>query len=488
MDQHDLIVIGAGPGGYVAAIRAAQLGLKVACVEGEPMLGGTCLRIGCIPSKVLLESSERFAETQTALKEHGIGVSGVELDLGRMLARKDQIVAGLTKGVEALFKKNNVTRYLGHGRIVGPGRVDVTPRTAGGEATEQRSDGATKGEGPSELQARYVIVATGSTSAPLKGIELDFDRIGTSTEALAYPAVPRHLVVIGAGYIGLELGSVWRRLGAKVTVLEYLDRILPGMDEELAAEALKLLKRQGLEFRLGARVTAARLRNRADKRRSDEIGACIVEAEGMDALHCDRVLLAVGRLPNTGNLGLESVGIQPDDKGRIPVNAHFATSAPGVYAIGDVIRGPMLAHKAEDEGVACVEHIVRGYGHVNYDAIPGVCYTAPEIAAVGQTEEQLKLAGTTYRKGVFQFRGNGRARALGHIDGRVKILADARTDRILGVHIIGPRAGDLIAEAATAIEFGASSEDLARCSHAHPTLAECLKEAALAVADRAIHA
>jgi dihydrolipoamide dehydrogenase len=464
MGHHDLIVIGAGPGGYVAAIRAAQLGLNVACVEQEPALGGTCLRVGCIPSKALLESSERFAEARAELKNHGVVAGDIGLDLATMLRRKDQVVGLNTKGIDALFKKNKITRYLGRGRLAGPGRVDVieTP----------------KGAGPTELQAKYVIIATGSKSAPLRSVELDYDRIGTSTEALAYPAVPKRLVVIGAGYIGLELGSVWRRLGAQVTVFEYLDRILPGTDADIAAEALKLFKRQGLEFRLGARVTGAR---------KNGLG-CIVELEGVEPIGCDRVLLAVGRVPNTDDLGLETVGIKPDAKGRIPVDDHFATTAPGIFAIGDVIRGPMLAHKAEDEGIACVEHIVTGYGHVNYDAIPGVCYTEPEIAGVGRTEEQLKAEGRAYRTGVFHFRGNGRARALGHIDGKVKILADAQTDRILGVHIIGPRAGDLIAEAAVAIEFGASSEDLARCSHAHPTLAEALKEAALAVDARAIHA
>ena len=472
MKQHDLIVIGAGPGGYVAAIRAAQLGLNVACVEREAALGGTCLRVGCIPSKALLESSERFAEARGELKDHGVKVSNVELDLATLLKRKDQVVGMNTKGVEALFKKNKVTRYLGQGRIVGPGRVDVEA------GTEARRHAGTKTDATDQLAAKHIIIATGSKSAPLKGVELDYDRIATSTEALAYSEVPGHLVVIGAGYIGLELGSVWRRLGAQVTVLEYLDRILPGMDDELATEALKLLKRQGLEFRLGCRVTAAR---------KDGAG-CVVECEGAEPVRCDRVLLAVGRLPNTDDLGLDSIGLKLDEKGRVPVDEHFATAAAGVYAIGDVIRGPMLAHKAEDEGIACVEHIVSGYGHVNYDAIPGVCYTEPEIAAVGKTEEQLKSAGVAYRKGVFPFRANGRARALGHIDGKVKILADAKTDRILGVHIIGPRAGDLIAEATVALEFGASSEDVARCSHAHPTLAECLKEAALAVDGRAIHA
>lgn len=461
MNQHDLIVIGAGPGGYVAAIRAAQLGLKVACVEQEKALGGTCLRIGCIPSKALLESSERFAAAQHDLAEHGVKLSGVELDLSALMKRKGKVVDGLTKGIDALFKKHKITRYLGHGRLAGPGRVDV----AGTDST-------------TELQAKHILIATGSTSAELPGVELDHDRIGTSTQALAYGEVPRHLVVIGAGYIGLELGSVWRRLGAQVTVLEYLDRILPGTDDEIAKEALKLFKRQGLKFHLGARVTAARVKGKQ----------CLVEYEGAKPLECDRVLLAVGRVPNTADLGLDAVGIQLDERGRIPVDEHFATSAAGVYAIGDVIRGPMLAHKAEEEGIACVERIVAGYGHVNYDAIPGVCYTEPEIASVGKTEEQLEEAGVEYHKGVFHFRGNGRARALGHVDGKVKVLADARTDRILGVHIIGPRAGDLIAEAAVAIEFGASSEDLARCTHAHPTLAEALKEAALAVAGRSLHA
>ncbi len=464
MKQHDLIVIGSGPGGYVAAIRAAQLGLNVACVEMVKALGGTCLRIGCIPSKALLESSERYAAARHGLAEHGVKVAGVELDLRTMLSRKDKIVAGLTKGVEGLFKKNGVTRYLGRGRIVAPGQVNVEPT----------SDAA-----PAEtLAAKHIIIATGSRSADLPGVKPDGQRIGTSTEALSYMEVPRHLVVIGAGYIGLELGSVWARLGAKVTVLEYLDYILPNTDSEIAAEALKLLKRQGLEFRLGSRVTAAR--TEGDK--------CIVEAEGAAPVECDRVLLAVGRAPYTEGLGLDAVGIKLDGKGRIPVDDSFATGVPGIYAIGDAIRGPMLAHKASEEGIACVERIVTGYGHVNYDAIPAVCYTEPEVAGVGKAEQELKQLGFEYKTGEFQFRGNGRARALGQVDGRVKILADARTDRVLGVHIIGPRAGDLIAEATVAIAFGASSEDLARCSHAHPTLAEAIKEAALGVAGRTIHA
>jgi dihydrolipoamide dehydrogenase len=459
--QFDLIVIGGGPGGYVAAIRAAQLGLKVACVEREPALGGTCLRVGCIPSKVLLESSERFHAARTGLAAHGVRVASVELDLPTLLKRKDTVVATLTKGIEALFKKNQITRHLGHGRLAGPGKVGV-----------ERADGTV------ELTAKHIILATGSKAAGLPGVELDGDRVGTSTEALSYPEVPKHLVVIGAGYIGLELGCVWQRLGARVTVLEFLDRILPGMDSELAGEAHRLFARQGLEFRLGTRVKAAR-------RHGD---GCRVEVEQGDPVECDRVLLAVGRVPNTDHLGLETVGLTLDDRGRIPVDERFATRAASVYAIGDVIRGPMLAHKAEEEGVAVAEQIATGHGHVDYTLIPGVVYTHPEIATVGQTEDALKAAGVPYRKGVFPFLASGRARSHGDTDGKVKILAHAQTDRVLGVHIIGPDAGELISEACAAMAFGASSEDLARVCHPHPTLSEALKEAALAVDGRAIHA
>ncbi len=457
--QHDLVVIGAGPGGYVAAIRAAQLGLNTACIEKEKPLGGTCLRIGCIPSKALLESSELFYEATHGFERHGLRFEKVHVDLDAMLKRKDDIVRGFTGGIDGLFKKNKVTRYLGTGRIAGTGKVVVE----GAETTE--------------ISAKHIIIATGSVSAPLAGVELDFDRIGTSTEALAWTEVPQRLVVIGAGAIGLEMGSVWSRLGSKVTVLEYLDRILPGMDTEIAAEAKRSLEKQGLAFKLGVRVTGAKKKGKV----------CIVEMAGAEPIECDRVLLAVGRRPNTQGLGFESVGIQLDDKGRIPVDDHFATRAPGVYAIGDVIRGPMLAHKAEDEGVACAEHIVTGYGHVNYDAIPNVVYTAPEVASVGKTEEELQKAGIEYRKGSFPFAANGRAKAIGQTEGRVKILAHAQTDRILGAHILGPRAGDLIAELVVAMEFGASSEDLARTCHAHPTLPEVIKEAALAVDKRQIH-
>jgi dihydrolipoamide dehydrogenase len=459
MTHHDLIVIGAGPGGYVAAIRAAQLGLNVACVEDEAALGGTCLRVGCIPSKALLEASERYHEAKHGLLDFGVKTSGVELDLPRMLAKKTSVVGALTQGVAHLFKKNRVTRYHGHGRLLAKGRVVV------------------EGEERTELSATHIILATGSKPATLPGVVLDGDRIGSSTEALSYPEVPPKLVVIGAGYIGLELGSVWKRLGADVTVVEYLDRILPGMDSEIADEAERVFEKQGLVLKLGSAVTRA----------SADAQGVTVEIAGKEPLRCDRLLVAVGRVPNTQGLGLEAVGIELDPRGRIPVDQHFRTYVEGVYAVGDLIRGPMLAHKASEEGVACVEQIVTGFGHVNYDAIPGIVYTHPEIASVGKTEDELREQKTPYKKGVFPFIANGRARALGNTEGRVKMLAHADTDRLLGVHVIGARAGDLIAEAAVAIEFGASSEDLARSVHAHPTLAEAMKEAALAVDGRAVH-
>lgn len=459
-EQHDLVIIGGGPAGYVAAIRAGQLGMNVACVEQEPALGGTCLRVGCIPTKALLESTARLEEARHGLAAHGIVTGDVSFDLAAMMRRKEKLVTILGRGIESLFKKNHVTRYIGRGRLAGAGRVVV--ETADGEV---------------ELTAPNILLATGSRSADLPGVEFDGDRIGTSTEALGYPEVPERLVVIGAGAIGLELGSVWRRLGARVTVLEYLDRILPGMDAGLADDALKLFKRQGMTFTLECRVKAARV----------VAGECVVETDGADPVHCDRVLVAVGRAPVTEGLGLETVGIEPDPKGRIPVDAHYSTSATGVYAVGDVIGGPMLAHKAEEEGLACVEYLATGYGHVNYDAIPSVVYTEPEIASVGKTEESLRAAGVDYRTGEFPFVANGRARTLNDTTGKVKVLAAADTDRLLGVHILGPRAGDLIAEAAVALELGASSEDLARSSHAHPTLAEAIKEAAMAAGGVPIH-
>ncbi len=459
MNKHQLVVIGAGPGGYVAAIRAAQLGLDVACVEKEPALGGTCLRVGCIPSKALLEASEKI---QAARQNHlvGLKIGQAELDLAALMAHKDKVVKANTSGIEFLFKKNRVKRYLGHGRIVGPTRVVV--------------EGP---EGTQELEAERILIATGSKVAPLKGVVLDYEIVGTSDQAIAYPRVPESLVVIGGGVIGLELGSVWSRLGSKVTVLEYLPTILGGMDGEIAKAAEKVFRKQGLDIRTGVRVTAAYAKE----------GRGMVEYEGGEPLLAERVLLATGRVPNTDGLGLENVGLQTDERGRIPVNAHYQTAVPSIFAIGDVIAGPMLAHKAEEEGYAAVEYMVSGYGHVDYNAIPSVVYTHPEIASVGKTEEELKSLGIPYKKGSFPFSANGRARAMNETEGFAKILAHAETDRILGVHIIGPRAGDLIAEAAVAIAFHASAEDLARASHAHPTLAEVLKEAALAAWDRPIH-
>lgn len=462
----DLIVIGAGPGGYVAAIRGAQLGLSVACVEKEPALGGTCLRVGCIPSKALLESSEQYHHARTGLGAHGINVdpAAVQLDLAAMLARKDSIVSGLTGGIDGLFKKNKVTRVLGTARLNGkhPNGTSVVVTTADGEQA---------------LIGKHVILAVGTTPTQLPSLPIDGDRIGVSDHALAYDSVPEHLVVVGAGYIGLELGSVWRRLGSRVTVLEYLDRILPGMDSEIATEAQKVFTRQGMTFQLGARIKGCLVEDRG----------VMIDFENAETLKCDRVLVAVGRRPVTADIGLDTVEIKPGPRGHIRIDERFQTSAPGVYAIGDIVRGPALAHKAEEEGIACVEWIATGYGHVDYDSIPAVCYTHPEIASVGKTEDELRETSVPYKRGVFHYRANGRARALGEPDGRVKILAHSDTDRVLGVHIIGARAGDMIAEAAVAIAFGASAEDIARASHAHPTLAEVIKEAALAVDGRVIH-
>lgn len=465
MPEHDILIIGAGPGGYVAAIRAAQLGFDVGVVEKEPLLGGTCVRIGCIPSKALLESSERFEMAQHALAEHGVDVEGVKLDLERMQARKAKVVKANADGVAFLFKKNKITRYLGDGKLTGDRAVSVTA-----------PDGSV-----TELVAEHVVLATGSEVATLKGVELDAEVVVSSTEALEWDAVPASLVVIGAGYIGLELGSVWSRLGAKVTVVEYLDRILPGMDSEVAREALRVFKQQGLEFELGARVTGVSVTGKGAKRTAS------VAIDGREPVVGEKVLVAVGRRPATSGLGLEDVGVALDDRGRVAVDEDFRTNVAGVYAIGDLIHGPMLAHKAEEDGVVLMERLAGQASAVHYALVPGVAYTEPEIASVGQTEDQLKDGGVAYRKGVFPFSANGRARAIGSTQGRVKILADATTDRVLGVHIIGPRAGDLIAEAVAAMTFGASSEDIARTFHAHPTLSEVVKEAALAVDGRAIH-
>jgi len=459
---YDLIVIGGGPGGYVAAIRAAQLGMNAAVVEREPQLGGTCLRVGCIPSKALLESSHKFEVARHELGVHGIQVGGVALDLATMMKRKADVVGTLAKGIDALLAKNKVARLRGTGRLAGAGKVEVTAADGGVTAVE----------------APRIIVAVGSRAVVLPGVEVDGRVVGTSTEALSFDAVPAHIVVIGGGYIGLELGSVWRRLGSQVTVLEYADRILTGIDAEIASEALTLFKKQGLDIRLGAKVKSARA---AD-------GGCIVECDGQEPIRCDRVLAATGRAPATDGLGLETVGIQVDRRGCIPVDGHFRTTAPGVWAIGDCIPGPMLAHRAEEDGVACVDGMAGRWAHVDYGLVPAVVFTHPEIAAVGRTEEQLVADGVTFKKGVFPFRANGRARTINDTAGKVKVLADAATDRVLGIHVIGPAAGDLIGEAAAAMNFGATAEDIARVCHAHPTLPEALKEAALAVDGRAIHA
>ena len=462
MPTHDLLVIGGGPGGYVAAIRAAQLGMNAAVVEKEPQLGGTCLRVGCIPSKALLESSHKLEEVQHDLALHGVRVEGVAFDLSTMMRRKEDVVATLAKGIEALLAKNKVTRYRGSGRLAGAGQVEVT--ATDGTATV--------------VESQRIVLAVGSRSVVLPGVDVDGRFVGTSTEALAFDAVPEHLVVIGGGYIGLELGTVWRRLGAKVTVLEYADRILTGIDAEIATEALTLFRKQGLDIRLGAKVKRAR---------ADGNGA-VVECEGQDPIRCDRVLAATGRKPATDGIGLETVGIATDSRGFIPVDAQFRTAAPGIWAIGDCIPGPMLAHKAEEDGVACAEAIAGRWSHVDYDLVPAVVFTHPEIAAVGKTEEQLVAAGVAFKKGTFPFRANGRARTINETTGKVKVLADAATDRVLGIHIIGPAAGDLIGEAAAALSFGATAEDIARVCHAHPTLPEALKEAAMAVSGTAIHA
>ncbi|MER3443020.1 MAG: dihydrolipoyl dehydrogenase [Meiothermus sp.] len=459
MPKHQLVVIGAGPGGYVAAIKAAQLGLEVACVEREQALGGTCLRVGCIPSKALLEASEKFYEAKKGAMV-GVKFQDVSLDLPAMMAHKDKVVQANTDGVSFLFKKNKITRYLGHARFISPSKLAV--------------EGP---EGQTELEFERCIIATGSKVAMLKGVEVDYQTVITSDQAIALEQAPESLVVIGGGVIGLELGSVWSRLGAKVTVLEYLPRILGGMDGELSRAAEKILKKQGLDIRTSQKVTRAYVKD----------GKGVVEVEGGETFTADKVLLAASRVPNTDGLGLEVLGIAPDSRGRIPVNAHFQTAVPNIYAIGDVIAGPMLAHKAEEDGIAAVEGMVTGWGHVDYNTVPNVVYTHPEIASVGQTEEELKEAGVPYKKGSFPFQANGRARAIGSTDGFVKVLTHAETDRVLGVHIIGPHAGDLIAEAATAMTFKASSEDIARASHAHPTLAEALKEAAMAAYDKPIH-
>lgn len=458
-ETYDVVIIGGGPGGYNCAIRAGQLGLKVACVEMRGTLGGTCLNVGCIPSKAMLHASELFEAASTEFEALGIRTGGVELDLPAMMDQKDEAVDGLTKGIEFLFKKNGVDYIRGRGRILSAGQIEVD------------ADGET-----SVLSTRHIVIATGSEVTPLPGVEIDETRVISSTGALSLDAVPDHLVLVGAGVIGLELGSVWRRLGAKVTVVEYLDRILPGMDSELAKTAKRIFAKQGMDFHLGSKVTGV------DSSDPDTLKISIEPAAGGDetVIDADRVLVCIGRRPYTEGLGLENIGIEPDARGFI-ANDHFRTSAENVWVVGDCTHGPMLAHKAEDEGVACAERIAGKAGHVNYDVIPGVVYTAPELASVGLTEDELKEQGRAYKKGKFPFQANSRARTNHATDGFVKILADAETDEILGAHMIGANVGEMIGEVCLAMEFRAASEDIARTCHPHPTLTEAVRQAAMGV-------
>lgn len=467
MPTYDLIVIGTGPGGYVCAIRAAQLGLKVAVVEKRATHGGTCLNVGCIPSKALLHASELFEEAGHTFAKMGIGVGTPQLDLKAMQAFKDTGVEGNVKGVDFLFRKNKVEAFRGSARILAAGKVEVTA-----------DDGKAQ-----TLETKSIVIATGSDVARLRGIAIDEKRIVSSTGALTLESVPEHLLVVGAGVIGLELGSVWRRLGSKVTVVEFLDRILPGTDLEVAKQFQRLLQRQGMTFKLSSKVAAIENSGKSLKA-TVEPAAGEAAAETIEA---DVVLVAIGRVPYTEGLGLAEAGVKQDERGRVVVDAHYATNVPGIYAIGDVIAGPMLAHKAEDEGIAVAEILAGKAGHVNYGAIPNVVYTYPELATVGKSEEDLKAEGVAYTVGKFPFTANARAKVNHTTDGFVKILADAKTDRVLGVHMLGPDAGNMIAEAVIAMEFGASSEDIARTCHAHPTLSEAVKEAALAIDKRAIH-
>ena len=466
MATYDLAVIGSGPGGYVCAIRAAQLGLKVAVVEKDPTYGGTCLNVGCIPSKALLHTSHLFEEAGHDFPTFGIKVGKPELDLAAMMAHKAGVVEANTTGLAYLVKKNKIDAFRGLGSIAAPGRITVA-----------RDDGSSE-----TVEAKAIVIATGSDSAPLRGVDVDEKRIVSSTGALSLPEVPKRLLVVGAGVIGLELGSVWRRLGAEVRVVEFLDRILPGMDGEVAKQAQRLLARQGIGFHLSSKVASVDPSGEALKVAVEP--AAGGAAETFDA---DIVLVAIGRRPYTEGLGLTQAGVAVDERGRVTVDAHFRTNIAGIYAIGDVIRGPMLAHKAEDEGVAVAEIVAGQAGHVNYGVIPAVVYTHPEIASVGKTEEELKAEGVAYRAGKFPFSANARARAMLAKDGFVKVLADAATDQVLGVHIVGPYAGELIAEAAVLMEFAGAAEDLARICHAHPTLSEAVKEAALAAWFKPIH-
>jgi len=462
---YDFVVIGSGPGGYVCAIRAAQLGFKTACIEKSPTLGGTCLNIGCIPSKALLAASEKFEEARDHLGAFGVKVGDVSLDLAGMMGHKDKTVKANVDGVAYLFKKNKIDWIKGTASFTGPNTLNVT------------------GEGEAQtVTAKHIVIATGSEVMPLPGITVDEKRIVSSTGALKLDAVPKSMVVIGGGYIGLEMGTVWQRLGADVTVVEFLDRILPGMDGEVSKQMQRILQKQGMKFRLSTKVTSATPSDTGVKLTLEPANGGAAEA-----METDILLVSVGRRPYTAGLDLDKAGVRLDDRGRIATDAHFATNVPGVYAIGDAIAGPMLAHKAEDEGSIVAEIIAGQSGHIDYNLVPGVVYTWPEAASVGKTEEQLKAEGVAYKAGKFPFTANGRARAMNMTDGFVKILADAKTDKVLGAHIIGPEAGTLIAEVVGMMEFGASSEDIARTCHAHPTLEEAIKEAALGVAGRSIH-
>ena len=465
MATYDLVVIGTGPGGYVCAVRAAQLGMKVAVVEKNATLGGTCLNVGCMPSKALLHASEMFEEAAHSFAKMGVSVSAPKLDLPAMMNFKQQGIDGNVKGVDFLMKKNKIDVLKGAGKILGTGKVEVS------------ADGKSQVVG-----TKNIVIATGSDIAQLKGIEIDEKRIVSSTGALSLDKVPGRLLVIGAGVIGLELGSVWRRLGSEVLVVEFLDRILPGMDGEVARQFQRLLEKQGFAFKLGSKVTGVDASSKTLLAKVEQAAG-----GGAETIEADVVLVCIGRVPYTKGLGLEEAGVALDDRGRVQIDSHFATSVKGIYAIGDVVAGPMLAHKAEDEGVAVAEILASQAGHVNYDVIPGVVYTTPEVASVGKTEEELKQAGVVYTVGKFPFTANGRSKVNQTTDGFVKVLADAKTDRVLGVHIIGREAGEMIQEAAVLMEFGGSAEDLARTCHAHPTRSEAIKEAALAVGKRAIH-
>ncbi|MBX2856018.1 MAG: dihydrolipoyl dehydrogenase [Rhodobacteraceae bacterium] len=468
MTAYDVVVIGGGPGGYVCAIRAAQLGLKTACVEGRGKLGGTCLNVGCIPSKAMLHSSEMVHEAEGNFAEMGIEAKDVSVNMGKMQAYKQSVVDSNTSGIEFLFKKNKVDYIKGWGRIAGAGKVEVSSDDNGGGQT---------------LEAKNIVIATGSEPSALPFAEIDQKQVVDSTGALEIPTVPGHLVVIGAGVIGLELGSVWKRLGAKVTVLEYLDHITPGMDAEVSKQFQKILTKQGLKFTLGAAVQSVKKGNKV------KVGYKLLKDESEHEINADVVLVATGRRPYTNGLGLAEAGVETTERGQVKTDGHWRTNVPGIWAVGDVIDGPMLAHKAEEEGVAVAESIAGQRGHVNYGVIPSVIYTSPEVATVGETEEQLKARGQAYKVGKFPFMGNGRAKAHFASDGFVKVLADKDTDRVLGVHVIGPYAGDLIHEYCVAMEFGASAEDVARTCHAHPTFSEAMREAAMAASfGKAIHA